>query len=158
MNPFKPHDTHRVVTTLPEAEISNTEVLRSPGTTSTSLTFPSKTTLARRAGVALFISLGICWLLGSHRAAAQVVAQASLSSAGSPASIAWRPCGKQLDCARVPVPLDWDHPDGPQISLLVIRHHASKPNERIGSLFVNFGGSLCASGRGRLGPVGRGAV
>jgi pimeloyl-ACP methyl ester carboxylesterase len=40
----------------------------------------------------------------------------------------------------VPVPLDWDHPNGQQISLLVIRHRASKPNERIGSLFVNYGG------------------
>jgi pimeloyl-ACP methyl ester carboxylesterase len=40
----------------------------------------------------------------------------------------------------VPVPLDWNCPTGPKISLSVVRHLASKPNERIGSLFVNYGG------------------
>jgi len=36
--------------------------------------------------------------------------------------------------------LDWDHPDGPHISLSIARHRASKANERIGSLFLNYGG------------------
>jgi pimeloyl-ACP methyl ester carboxylesterase len=40
----------------------------------------------------------------------------------------------------VPVPLDWSQPDGPTITLAVIRQPASHPDERIGSLFVNFGG------------------
>lgn len=38
------------------------------------------------------------------------------------------------------VPLDWARPHGPKISLAVIRHRASQPKRRIGSLFVNFGG------------------
>ncbi len=54
--------------------------------------------------------------------------------------ISWRNCGDRLECAQVRVPLDWDHPDGPTISLAVIRHLASLPEQRIGSLFVNFGG------------------
>src|ERR1700691_4598936 len=70
-----------------------------------------------------------------------LAAGASGSSSGAAReSIAWKSCGEQLDCARVQVPLHWARPDGPGISLALIRHRASKPQERIGSLFVNFGG------------------
>jgi pimeloyl-ACP methyl ester carboxylesterase len=58
-------------------------------------------------------------------------------------SINWTPCKeaeKGLECARVQVPLNWSEPAGPKISLAVIRRPASKPAQRIGSLFVNFGG------------------
>ena len=54
--------------------------------------------------------------------------------------IDWSKCGARLECARVQVPLDWDRPDGAKISLAVVRHLASRPGQRIGSLFVNFGG------------------
>jgi pimeloyl-ACP methyl ester carboxylesterase len=40
----------------------------------------------------------------------------------------------------VAVPLDWDRPRGRTITLAVARHLASRPGERIGSLFVNPGG------------------
>ena len=59
------------------------------------------------------------------------------------APIAWGACdppGEQLECATVRVPLDWDDPDGPMIGLSVIRHLASRPEQRIGSMFVNPGG------------------
>jgi pimeloyl-ACP methyl ester carboxylesterase len=54
--------------------------------------------------------------------------------------IAWSTCGKELECARVRVPLDWSMPNGAQITLAVIRHLASDPKRRIGSLFFNPGG------------------
>ena len=38
------------------------------------------------------------------------------------------------------MPLGWDRPDGAKITLAVIRYLASRPEQRIGSLFVNFGG------------------
>jgi pimeloyl-ACP methyl ester carboxylesterase len=69
---------------------------------------------------------------GSPRAAGQV---------GAP--IPWAACdppGEGLQCARIRVPLDWDRPKGRTISLAVIRHLASKPGERIGTLFINPGG------------------
>ena len=47
---------------------------------------------------------------------------------------------RRLECARVRVPLDWDRPGGAKITLAVVRHLASRPGQRIGSLFVNFGG------------------
>src|SRR5512132_69392 len=55
-------------------------------------------------------------------------------------SIGWTACGSGLECASVLVPLDWRHLGGPTISLAVTRHLASRPGQRIGSLFVNPGG------------------
>ena len=46
----------------------------------------------------------------------------------------------RLDCARVRVPLDWARRAGPKITLAVIRHRASRPAKRIGTLFFNPGG------------------
>ena len=56
--------------------------------------------------------------------------------------VAWTPCGppKGLQCARIRVPLDWDQPSGRTISLALIRHLASKPDERMGTMFINPGG------------------
>jgi hypothetical protein len=36
--------------------------------------------------------------------------------------------------------LDWDRPNGKQIELAVIRHLTSRPQQRLGSMFVNPGG------------------
>jgi pimeloyl-ACP methyl ester carboxylesterase len=54
--------------------------------------------------------------------------------------LGWTACGPRLECADVTVPLDWARPRGPTIALPVIRHLASHPQRRIGSLFVNPGG------------------
>jgi len=70
-------------------------------------------------------------------------AAASPAKGSASAAIAWTACdppGDGLECARVSVPLDWDKPNGKQIELAVIRHLASRPAERIGSMFVNPGG------------------
>jgi pimeloyl-ACP methyl ester carboxylesterase len=65
------------------------------------------------------------------------------ASSAAAAKIDWKPCKEAeagLECARVAVPLDWSRPAGPRISLAVIRRPASRPAQRIGSLFFNFGG------------------
>jgi pimeloyl-ACP methyl ester carboxylesterase len=54
--------------------------------------------------------------------------------------VVWRDCGKQLECARVFVPLDWSNRNGAQIRLAVIRRVASQPRRRIGAIFFNPGG------------------
>jgi pimeloyl-ACP methyl ester carboxylesterase len=58
--------------------------------------------------------------------------------------IAWTSCGTvdspTLECAKLAVPLDWGEPTGEQIELAVIRHPASRPDQRIGSIFLNPGG------------------
>ena len=93
----------------------------------------------RRVLVALLVvGIWVVLLLGASTAAALPRASAPLAAAAM--RIAWKGCGKGLQCARVLVPLDWSNPSGPQISLAVIRHRASGPGRRIGSLFLNFGG------------------
>jgi pimeloyl-ACP methyl ester carboxylesterase len=76
-------------------------------------------------------------------------ATAAYGSSGPPAKqkvfnqegrINWKPCKGGFSCARVKVPLDWDRPGGRKIRLGVIRLRATRPNRRIGSLFVNPGG------------------
>jgi pimeloyl-ACP methyl ester carboxylesterase len=91
-------------------------------------------------------------LVGAAALSAVCVAALSIGEAvaagpGSPRAtgvvgepIAWTECGERLECARVLVPLDWDRPAGPTIRLSVIRHLASRPEQRIGSMFVNPGG------------------
>ncbi len=73
----------------------------------------------------------------------------------------WHSCGVRLQCTRVSVPLDWARPHGAKISLAVVRHLASRPAKRIGSLFVNGGGAsgsvgLVRSDGARLDALGRG--
>ena len=75
---------------------------------------------------------------------------AAAVAAVSQTGIAWTNCkglGKQFECARVSVPLDWDRPNGKHIELSVIRHLASRPQQRIGSMFMNPGLSVHNGGR-----------
>ena len=92
-----------------------------------------------RLGMMAMVVLGLVAVsLSAPNAAA-----ASPGSRSGTAAINWTACDPPdsgLQCATVPVPLDWDNPDGKQIELAVIRHLASRPAERIGSLFVNPGG------------------
>jgi pimeloyl-ACP methyl ester carboxylesterase len=57
-------------------------------------------------------------------------------------SVDWHPCrwDDRLRCARVPVPLDYDDPDGSTIKLRLLKDPANRPAQRIGTLFVNPGG------------------
>ncbi|MEC3980623.1 alpha/beta hydrolase [Amycolatopsis sp. H20-H5] len=47
---------------------------------------------------------------------------------------------KDIQCARLSVPLDYAKPDGPAISLGLLRRKATDPGQRIGSLVINPGG------------------
>jgi len=52
----------------------------------------------------------------------------------------WTSCHHGFQCATARVPLDYRHPGGRKISIAVVRHVATDPAKRIGSLFVNGGG------------------
>jgi len=73
-------------------------------------------------------------------AAGSGAASATMSDAAAPDPIAWNECGSNLECATVEVPLEYTEPDGAQIPLAVMRHRATDPAQRIGSLFFNPGG------------------
>ena len=52
----------------------------------------------------------------------------------------WKACDSGWQCATARVPLDYRHPDGTKISIAVVRHPATDPARRLGSLFINGGG------------------
>ena len=52
----------------------------------------------------------------------------------------WSSCYHGFQCATARVPLDYRHPAGTKIGIAVIRHLATGPGRRVGSLFVNGGG------------------
>jgi pimeloyl-ACP methyl ester carboxylesterase len=76
----------------------------------------------------------------SPSTAAPSTTSTSTTGPGTGTGIDWEPCEPGFECAKVPVPLDWSDPTGEQIELAVIRYPATKPDERIGSMFVNPGG------------------
>ena len=99
--------------------------------------------VVRRTIVAAAALAAICLaaLFAADTVAADSGAPRAMSPVGDP--IAWGECnphGEDLQCATIPVPLDWDRPNGRTIRLALIRHLASKPGQRIGTLFVNPGG------------------
>jgi pimeloyl-ACP methyl ester carboxylesterase len=61
----------------------------------------------------------------------------NLSAAGIPAA---RRTKLHFDCGRLPVPLDYSHPQGAKITIEVLRIHYDDQSHRIGSLLVNPGG------------------
>lgn len=74
---------------------------------------------------------------------------AAARAAGTPVATSrsmldWQPCATAAlptrQCADFVVPLDYDEPDGPTISLAVSRVPATDQASRIGSLFLNPGG------------------
>jgi pimeloyl-ACP methyl ester carboxylesterase len=90
---------------------------------------------SRRLLIPLVGALAVA--LGPAGAAA---VEARPAAAAAAPVIDWTSCGVRLECAKVPVPLDWSRPHGRKIMLSVIRHVASDPARRIGSLLVNPGG------------------
>lgn len=54
--------------------------------------------------------------------------------------LSWSSCGTSYECARLRVPLDYEHPAGDTISLQVIRYVDPVKKKRIGSVVLNPGG------------------
>jgi hypothetical protein len=82
-------------------------------------------------------------LAGGLVAALLGVPAAQAAPSGAAAQVPrldWSDCGDGFQCATARVPLDYDHPGGTKVSLALIRHPATDPARRIGSLFLNPGG------------------
>lgn len=54
--------------------------------------------------------------------------------------VVWSGCGGGFECGTLAVPEDYAQPDGPAITLPLVRLPASDPDQRIGSLITNPGG------------------
>ncbi|WP_224388306.1 alpha/beta fold hydrolase [Pseudonocardia sp. ICBG1293] len=57
-----------------------------------------------------------------------------------PGPLAWSDCGPGLECGTLEVPQEYSDPGGPRIALAVMRHRATDPQRRSGTLFFNPGG------------------
>ena len=57
-----------------------------------------------------------------------------------PKLTAWKSCRGGLECATLPVPLDWDRPQGTRLDLAVARRTMAGAGPRVGSLLFNPGG------------------
>ena len=83
-------------------------------------------------------------LLGSLLAAptATAVPTSPLAAPAAPPvpALHWTDCGDGFQCATARVPLDYDHPRGPTISLALIRLPAGDPSRKLGSLILGAGG------------------
>ena len=92
----------------------------------------------RAAAVIVTVALITSLLAGPAAQAAPVPRHA----AGAPPVpvLRWRPCDGGFQCATARVPLDYRQPSGATIRLAVVRHLATDPAHRIGSLFFNGGG------------------
>ncbi len=90
------------------------------------------------AAVALMVLTGCS--SGASGPRSTSAAGAPSASAPSPGPPTWSTCGKNLECATIKVPQEYTEPDGAQIPLAVMRHRATDPAHRIGSLFFNPGG------------------
>ncbi|MCZ7438788.1 alpha/beta hydrolase [Micromonospora sp. WMMC241] len=102
--------------------------------------------MLRRRGVALVGTLGLAGALVTVIPAMAEESAAPRSAAGPQ----WTACPKDVvvpptvqlpvQCAKVPVPLDYDDPDGTQIEIMVSRIASTKPEKRRGVLMFNPGG------------------
>jgi pimeloyl-ACP methyl ester carboxylesterase len=75
-------------------------------------------------------------------ASAALARQAASPRPAGPAVpvLRWRSCDGGFQCATARVPLDYRHPHGKMISITVVRHLATDPGRRAGTLFINYGG------------------
>ncbi|MFV0253865.1 MAG: alpha/beta hydrolase [Beutenbergiaceae bacterium] len=91
-------------------------------------------------------AVGALLISGASAASAQPAPAQVPAQVDAPVpSIDWGPCEGELvspefECATVEVPSDYDKPRGKTTTIAVTRLPASNPYQRIGSVFLNFGG------------------
>lgn len=77
-------------------------------------------------------------------ASAGTAAPAKAEQPGAPQVpvLRWHACDDGFQCATTRVPLDYRHPGRTKIRIAVIRHLATDPARRLGTMFVNLGGPM----------------
>jgi pimeloyl-ACP methyl ester carboxylesterase len=112
--------------------------------------------------IAILLVAGAVLAVGIAAAAARPGAHRSIPRPSQPANggIVWEDCGDGYQCAHLEAPRDYRHPHGATFNLALIRLPAQDQANRIGALFVNFGGpggtavdTIHAIGRDLFGAV-----
>lgn len=88
--------------------------------------------LSRNLALAAVVASGVVTGLGAT--------PASATAGPTVPTLDWVTCDTSFQCATAQVPLDYRNPDGKKINIAVMRHLATDPGHRLGSLFVNGGG------------------
>ena len=110
----------------------------------------SRTTAARRlaALIVFSVALSACSVFNPNPPVVVDPAAVRGAAGATPAkrpkplrpTVDWKRCGKDHQCARLAVPMDYSRPKGKKVKLALIRLPAPNPKRRIGSLIVNPGG------------------
>ena len=83
-------------------------------------------------------------LIAALLASGTVLALSLSGTAAAAPAIPWHKCAdanqRGFQCAKIRVPLDHEHPGGRRITLALIRHRATDPGRRIGTVFYEPGG------------------
>ncbi|QXJ22781.1 alpha/beta fold hydrolase [Actinomadura graeca] len=102
----------------------------------------------RRAGRPTAVRIGvIAGLVASTSSITTLSTMPTVNAASLPAPAhtpKWTRCDAQetpgAECASLPLPIDWGHPNGPKFELSVARRKATDPGDRVGSLVFGPGG------------------
>jgi len=99
------------------------------------------------SGMAVLVVTGLTAFFGATPAIAEVPGAPPAASKPPTTPLVWAECpaplpatSPGLECAVVPVPLDYSNPDGEQIDVMVSRLASLVPSERRGVLLLNPGG------------------
>lgn len=106
---------------------------------------------SRRSPRRLLVGVSSLALVAGLAAGAPVAAAAPAAPATAgpdlpaPPDLSWAACGDAesaptTECATATLPMDYDDPDGETVGIALSKVPATNPDERIGSLFFNFGG------------------
>ena len=90
--------------------------------------------------LAAVLALAACAAAAPTPTVAATPAVAPASAAPQVPVLHWRSCYGGFQCATARVPLSYRDPRGAAISIAVVRHLATDPARRVGTLFFNAGG------------------
>lgn len=96
----------------------------------------------RRPCPATIAAVAICWTLFTGPALVPAGGPPAPPASVPVPRLDWRPCAERdhFECATARVPLDYADPGRRTIELAVVRHRATGPGRRVGTLFFNPGG------------------
>jgi pimeloyl-ACP methyl ester carboxylesterase len=93
----------------------------------------------RHRFITVLLVAAALFAVGISAGAARSSSHHATKHASQPALV-WHDCGDGYQCANLEVPRDYRHPHGATFNLAIIRLPAQDQANRLGALFVNFGG------------------
>jgi pimeloyl-ACP methyl ester carboxylesterase len=103
--------------------------------------WPRRSVMVAVVAVAAATAPAVASAATSSAGATQAEAAAGVRASGPRVpALHWRTCAGAFQCASARVPLDYRQPRGKTIRIAVMRHRATGPGRRLGSMFFSQGG------------------